>query len=137
MQHRRRGAAAIEFVMWLPILAVLISGLVDIGWYMSTYHRVQRVAQDGARVGVRQAASETVANQGTLQMSQSLARANAVLPTVGLSGTVTTTYIQNSGTCPFDRLRVRVTVPFTPLIGLVPLPTTIVSEFNMASEIQR
>lgn len=136
MSRHRRGAAAIEFIMWFPILALLISGLIDIGWYMSSYHRVQRVAQDAARFGVRQAANETTSNEGDLQEAAALSRGTTMLGTLGLSGSVTPLYIAN-GACPFDRLQVSVSANFFPLVGLVALPSTIETEFHMASEIQR
>lgn len=50
--HRRRGAAMIEFALWVPILVMLVAGIVDLARYMSVQHVVVRAARDGARLGV-------------------------------------------------------------------------------------
>ncbi len=46
---RRRGAAAVEFALWLPFVALLFSCLVDFSQYMSQKHGVTRAAREGAR----------------------------------------------------------------------------------------
>jgi hypothetical protein len=135
----RRGASAIEFVLWLPVLIILLSGVVDISWYMSRYHLVQRATMDGVRYGVRQAAEEAPTDaQGSKQIPAAENRARAMLVDFGLgSPVVNAQLIPDGGGCPFDRLEMDTTVTFQPLIGFITLPNTISSNFSMMSEIQR
>jgi len=138
--NRRRGAAAIEFVFWVPVLLVLLSGLVDLAWFMSRYHLVQRATMDGVRYGVRQAAQEEVTDpQGSKQIPAAENRARQIMQDFGLSSpTATASLIPNGVDCPFDRLEMTSTATFTPLIGFLPgIPGTITADFAMMSEIQR
>lgn len=138
--NRRRGAAAIEFAFWLPVLLVLLSGLVDLAWFMSRYHLVQRANMDGVRYGVRQAAQEEVADpQGSKQIPAAEARARQIMQDFGLSSpTANASLIPDGAGCPFDRLEMTSTATFTPLIGFIPgIPGVITADFSMMSEIQR
>lgn len=50
--HRaRRGASALEFALVLPVLMTVFGAIVEISLYVSTMHRVSRIARDAARVG--------------------------------------------------------------------------------------
>ena len=51
--HRpgRRGAAALEFGLILPVLIAVFGSIIELSLYISTMHRVNRVARDAARVG--------------------------------------------------------------------------------------
>jgi Flp pilus assembly protein TadG len=49
-RERRRGAAAMEFALWLPIMMLVFAGIVDLASFVSTLHRVSRSARDGARL---------------------------------------------------------------------------------------
>lgn len=47
----RRGSAAIEFGLVLPVLLAVFGAVIELSLYISTLHRVSRVARDSARVG--------------------------------------------------------------------------------------
>jgi len=49
--HERRGTAATEFALLLPILLSVLIGVVDGGLAMSKQHMLARAARDGARIG--------------------------------------------------------------------------------------
>lgn len=51
--HRapRRGAALIEFALVLPVIVLVFGAIIELSLFISTYHRVTRVARDAARVG--------------------------------------------------------------------------------------
>ena len=49
--RRRRGAALIEFALVLPVLILVFGAIIELSLFISTYHRVTRVARDAARVG--------------------------------------------------------------------------------------
>ncbi len=50
-RRRRRGIAAVEFGLTLPVFMLVLSGVVELSNFVSSYHHVQRAARDGARVG--------------------------------------------------------------------------------------
>ena len=58
-ETNRRGAAVIEFGLWVLILVTMVSGIIDFGAFMHQLHVVQRAARDAARVA---AASRDVDN---------------------------------------------------------------------------
>jgi Flp pilus assembly protein TadG len=134
-RQRRRGAAAIEFGYWLLPLAIIVSGLVDLGWYMSRYHMVQRATMDGVRYGIRFGSEEEqgVDVQGSVQTTVAEDRANVLLNGFGLSGTPAATFHPDS---PYDMLRMTVTVPYQPLVGILPMPANITARFEMMAEKQ-
>mgnify|MGYP006413645515 CR=1 FL=1 len=47
----RRGAALIEFALVLPVIVLVFGAIIELSLFISTYHRVTRVARDAARVG--------------------------------------------------------------------------------------
>ena len=131
-RRERRGANAVEFGLWLPVLAILFSGIVDVSWMMSRYHNVSRAARDGARVGVAIIEDETV-TPGTVITATAKSHAEAILNGVGMTCdgrcTVTATLTTLSSN---DVLEVDVTYDYQPLIGLLPLGTTAMrSRFTM------
>jgi len=130
----RRGAAAIEFGLWLLPMAILISGIVDLGWYMSRYHLVQSATTDATRYGVRFATQEDAGDAGDKQESAAVFRADQMLDDFGI-GYTTLDAAYEAGA--YDQLRTTVEAPFVPLIGIVPMPTNIRAEFVMMSELQR
>lgn len=52
--RRRRGAAALEFALVLPLLLVLVLGAIDWGYYFFVEQVVVNAAREGARVGTLQ-----------------------------------------------------------------------------------
>jgi Flp pilus assembly protein TadG len=48
----RRGAAAVEFAMLLPVFLVLVFGIVVFGSYLTMVHGVQQLAAEAARSSV-------------------------------------------------------------------------------------
>ncbi len=51
MFHTRRGSSALEFVLVLPVIMGLFGAIIELSLYISTLHRVSRIARDSARVG--------------------------------------------------------------------------------------
>ncbi|MFT6142724.1 MAG: Flp pilus assembly protein TadG [Myxococcota bacterium] len=50
-QRKRRGVAAVEFALTLPVFLLAVTGVVELSHFISNFHHVQRAARDGARVG--------------------------------------------------------------------------------------
>ena len=128
-RSNRRGSAAIEFAFWLPLVMVMLSGIIDFGWYMARSEIVMRASRDGARQGA------AVQNIGDI-VTDSNAQANATLTALGYSGcNVSTTSSADSNDLTY--LTTVVDCPFTKLLGIAPgLPNTITYRFTMYTELQ-
>lgn len=129
----RRGGAALEFALVLPILLSLTVGVIDFGYYFQSNGRVVSAVREGTRLGVTYATddSPTAADAAT-------ARVNEILTGYGFDTalvTVTTEYI---GAAPDEMLKVTVVLPFDPLIGLVRvgLPGNLIGSMTMLLEQQ-
>jgi len=48
----KRGAAAVEFALVLPIFALLLMGIIDFGRYYFVQHTVQYATREGTRLGL-------------------------------------------------------------------------------------
>lgn len=51
MRARRRGAAALEFALCLPVILLVIGGIVDLSAFVELTQVASRAARDGARIG--------------------------------------------------------------------------------------
>lgn len=130
-RRRRRGGAAIEFGLWLPVMLTIVSGITDVSWMMSRYHQVVRAARDGARVGVSIVEDEDT-SYGTKIKAAAEAHAEAILDGVGMPCddrcSVKADIVTNDG---LDYLEVDVTYRYDPLLGMLPLQTDLNSRFVM------
>jgi Flp pilus assembly protein TadG len=145
---RRRGAAAIEFAMLMPLMVVFAAAVIDFSWYVNRFYNIQQATRDAARIAAT--IYESKADAGTLSVPAAEAHAEAVLDGLGMrclgSCQVNATY-RNRG---FRTITVEVTYPHTPLTGDLlgfygvlggnpgqnPIPQEIYSTFTMAVEIQ-
>lgn len=111
----RRGSQAVEFALVLPILVSLVSGVIDLGTYLSRTDALIQAAADGARAGAADGDDPT----GTAKSVAEEAWAST-----GLPGTPTfeTTEV---GSAPLRMVRVAVNMPFEPWFGLVPTPSNV------------
>jgi Flp pilus assembly protein TadG len=79
--RREAGAAAVEFVLVLPILLALVFGIVNFGFIFAAQISLNSSARDAARAGV----VKPLASTGTaLTCSQIAANARAFAATIGL-----------------------------------------------------
>ncbi len=78
----RRGTAAAEFALVLPLLIVLGLGIAEFGQFVTHLHHLQRAARDGARVG--QLTLEGVDPDGTSIEAAAIAQAMDVLDANGV-----------------------------------------------------
>ena len=155
----RRGIAATEFALWLPVMLALIAGVIDWGAYMNARSGVTRAAIDGARVGASKFES-TTDPQGSICEPAAEGRAKQVLDNLGLACdtapgggcTITADFCLRGdpGPCdvmdlggggmlrpPVDSLRVGVRYDFQPWFGHAFTPDFIAVDFVMAMENQR
>ncbi len=128
-EQGRRGSAAIEFGFWLPIVMVMLSGIIDFGWYMARSEIVMRAARDGARQGAAVQNTADAESEANAQANDSLAALNYP----GCTVTTTTDVDAND----LEWLETSVSCPFDPLIGIAPgLPGNIGYQFMMYLELQ-
>lgn len=138
--RKRRGAAAIEFALCLPVLTLVLGGSVDFGRVVSTHHTLQRVARDAARVGgAITTDSDNYAAEAADIEAGALAYANAALatmfPSCGTDCTSDATWFEDDDGNAY--LTVTVTAPFTAIFGVVPgLPDQMGDSFTVMTELQ-
>lgn len=129
--RRRRGGAAIEFALVLPVLLALVFGIIEYGWVFFQQANVLSAAREGARLGV-------TVDQGSSPdpASTAVTRAQAVLNEYGMDGAGATITASYAGTTPQETLTVNVQIPYDPLIGFVPTPPSLQAEMTMLLELQ-
>lgn len=139
IRHAERGAAALEAALVLPVLLLLFAGILDLSNYISTYHRVNRVARDAARVG-----SVTIEGDeptGELIKSEAEAHANLALDAAGLpcdGGCNIETEWEVDANSQYAFVTVAIEYPYPGLTGLIPLLTDIgiATHFAMVTQQQ-
>jgi Flp pilus assembly protein TadG len=133
--QRRRGSAAVEFALVLPVLLLLFGAIVDFSLYVSTCHVVSRAARDGARVG---AATPDPSGAGTELRAAAIAQAQSTMTEMGhpCSGgcTVNAEWTNTDG---YWWLSVEIEYDWTPPVGVVPgLQDGITQRFVMMTQQQ-
>jgi Flp pilus assembly protein TadG len=128
----RRGIAAVEFGLWVPAIMLMLSGIIDFGWYISQSEIVMRAARDGSRAGAAQSVSANIT-------SSAINTANSVVTGIGLAGCTPTAALTTAG-IGGENLRVLTTTvvcPYTPLVGIVPgLGNTMEYSFTVFTDAQ-
>ena len=130
----RRGSAAIEFALTLPIILMLISAVADYGWYLAQQTQALQAVGDGVRHGITVASDAVPAPEDA-----AVAHTQTVLSGLGIA-------CDSNDDCEFNAeistvgdlraMRVSVSFNYTPIAGLVPNPDTIKAETVMAMEDQ-
>lgn len=145
---RRRGVSAIEFAMWLPILILFVSAVVDWGYYMTRRVALSRGVMEGCRAGSTIFEPSSVTPVGSLIRTKAQARTTLILHELGIecpsaSCDLSVSYCSDGDTVcgnpapPFDALQVNAELDFTPFFGWIPIPSVINESFVMAAEHQR
>lgn len=137
----RRGAAATEFALWLPFVLLLLGGIVDLGRMASLAHAVERAARDGARTGAAttKALASSDPPEGLDIETAAIAQARQILLDSGLACAdgcdVQAAWI--TGGEGWRLIRVEVTVPFVPVVGLADtFARPIGADFTMLTQFQ-
>jgi TadE-like protein len=129
---KRRGLAAVEAALVLPVFVLLVFGLLEYGWMFMKVQQVQGAARSGVRAGVRQGATNAdVLNAITTTM------ANGGLSGSGYTWTATPPNV--AVVLPGAAIAVSVTVPYQNGIWLthipfIPVPGNLVGTATMAKE---
>lgn len=139
---RRRGAAAIEFALWLPVLMLFISAVVDWGVYMTTRVTVARAVMEGTRSGAAIFEPPNVP-PGSRILPRTIARTTQVFTDMGVPcGSpdcfqVTVCAVGQGGPCknpPVPAIVIEASLPYNPFFGFIPTPSNITERFEMAVE---
>lgn len=123
-RRARRGAAAIEFALVLPVLFALLTATFDYGWFYLREGLVTSVLREAVRAGSYQRPSDTdVAGACTACASRAASVAVTELSGLGIvvSAADVTPMIENiAGTC---ALVLEPNMPHRAVVGLVPVPS--------------
>lgn len=124
-RRSRRGSTALEFALTLPLLLAFITATMDYGWFFLRESLVTNALQGAVRSGSYQEPAEDEAgNECSACVTRTTAVAVAELANLGITVTteqVTPTIDAISSTC---ALVLQPDIPHTPLVGLVPTPTS-------------
>jgi Flp pilus assembly protein TadG len=131
-RDRQGGGAAVEFAIVMPIFCAILFGMIDFGWYYYQRFSLTAAIRDGVRYGV------TMTTAADLPWTTAKARAIADLaggsvPTGGITWGPT---VHTSGSVPTQTMTLTASMPFTPLVGFVPMPATLSSSMTMLLELQ-
>lgn len=112
----RRGAAAVEYAVVLPVLLGLILGLVDWSWYMYSWLNVRMAVGRGVRIAA-----------GTIDDPEGAAEAAvwASLDRTGVDHRDATLTTARTSDASGPVLEVTLAKPFTAPVGLVRSPATL------------
>jgi Flp pilus assembly protein TadG len=131
----RRGGAAVEFAITLPVLTFLLLMTFEYAWYYSQRGFVLNSVRDATRYAILQDVSQmkTVAD----------ARLKYILKGYSIDCAkrkcaVETVYKKANGTSiPVNTLRVWISIDYKAMSGFVPVPKTIWGDITMATDQQR
>lgn len=137
LQRKRRGVAAMEFALTLPVFLFVVLAVADLSYFISALYDVQRAARDGCRLG-----SVTLEGAGTPtgDVIRAAAETHAKVVLAASSKpcstgcSVTSSWFLLEGR---RYLRVSVSYPHTPLTpGLNLVPTYLNAQFVMFTQQQ-
>jgi Flp pilus assembly protein TadG len=127
---RRRGAAAVEFALTLPILLAVGSAVLDYAWYLNQAADVLSAVREGTRYGA------TIAQDDDPTVV-AVARTHVALANYNLSCSDPACVEASLGEVEgMTTVEVRAEITYTPVIGLVPTPATMGASLVMVLEDQ-
>ena len=127
----KRGSNATEFILTLPLLPIMASGIIDFSWYLVQYNAAVNAVREGARAGA--AAPPDSTPDPVAQANAAAANAAAVY---NLNETVTC--VAETLTSQLAAYTCSVEFDFTPLVGFpgVTPPSNVSYTLTMMGQIQ-
>lgn len=120
----RRGANAVEFALVLPVLVLMLAGTVNWGYFMFQEESVADAYRHGAMVGMMSTPSSPSSGACSNCLSDAEAAAHLDLTAAGITASPT----ENSSMCTANgtscAIKMKPTIAFTPLMSVVPMPST-------------
>lgn len=132
--HRpRRGAAALEFALCFPLFIAILFGILEFGWVFYEQANVIAAVRSGVRMGVTQ---DPTANPAYLTDAEETVR-NAlaglgIRPSDLTNATITATTSPSASAT--EMLTVSCQIPYTPVVGMIPTPSTVSYSMTMLME---
>jgi len=128
-KNDRRGSNAIEFALTIPVVVMLLTGIMDYGYFFSQ----QQVVVHAARTGARRAAVSDPETESAGEVAR--AAVLQVLEDGGVPGEpkIAVTF---GGAAPNATVTVDVRVDYDGLAGLIPLPGALGSTISSRLERQ-
>ena len=130
----RRGGAAVEFAITLPLLTFLLLMTFEYAWFYSQRGFVLNAVHDAARYTILQESSQMKA-VGEERLQFILKGYN--IDCKKLTCKIEVLEKKAAGSIPVNTLRMWVSVEYKPLSGFVPVPGTIWGDITMATDNQR
>lgn len=106
------GAAVVEFALVMPILALIVCCIIDLGRAFYTVNNIVSAVREGARYGALLAAPKSPLGEGEIKE-----RVRTASPPFG-GDSLTNDQIEVIFPPPGELLTVRVTYPFRPLMPI-------------------
>jgi hypothetical protein len=124
-----RGASAVEFALVLPVLLLILFGIIEYGWLLTTQIVLTNAVSEGARAAVR-------AEEAADAISYAETAVNEAFWIPGMKESLQTDGVETEFHDDPRRIEVRVPgLPYKPLTGFLPaqlIPQTIAAKSVMA-----
>jgi Flp pilus assembly protein TadG len=122
--RRRRGAAAVELAITLPVLMLIVLGAIDFGRFAYYYIAVTNVARAGGAYGIMN--PYTTATQSSWQTQVQQAAADEMAQMTGFDSSKLTTTVTATSEVATGLWRVQVTsqYPFKTIVNWPGVPTS-------------
>lgn len=125
----RRANTAIEVALTLPLFLVLLAGVLEWGLVLPRQSVVEHCARDAARAGALTESSDDPAGAAAARARQRLAEAGFDVDAATVTAVVMSSAVG-------DLVSVEISLPYPPLLGLVPTGATLEGTGRMRLEDQ-
>lgn len=132
-RSRRRGAAAIEFALCFPIFIAILFGILEYGWIFYQQANVIAAVRSGVRFGVTQDPDTQTSYLADAESTVRTSLAGLGIRPADLADADIIASVSPSASAT-NLLSVACTVPYTPVVGLIPTPTQISYTMTMLME---
>jgi Flp pilus assembly protein TadG len=137
IRNREGGGTVVEFAIVLPLFCALLFGSIDYAWYLYQKFTLAAAVQSGVRsaLSVKENDNPDPWSTAVTNAKANLAKSGAIAPTSVIFGPAAGS--RYTGTKPTRAVTVSGQFTFTPLVGLVPMPTpTLVYSSTMLLDAQ-
>jgi Flp pilus assembly protein TadG len=138
---RRRGSAAVEAAVCLPVIVLLMLGMWEVGRIAQMSRIVRDAAREGARVAAGGANNGTTVTVAAVQTAVKNYMTSAGMPATAVNGaTITVTNLSSNtwtdpcNAMPLDHFRVSVTIPAGAAFNSLQLVTSSLSGVTQLQE---
>ena len=122
----RRGAAAVEFVLAVPIIFLIATAVLDYAWFLNRSGDVLAAVREGARHG-------STIDQDSDPVGEAMSRTESALAAYSLPcATGCDIEAQLFEVGGLTTIAVTARVPYEPFVGLLPTPETMAGTLTLA-----